>query len=515
MHEAATDDAITNEGEDRMKKKLSVYPVRCKALNEIFDEADSPQDVLIVPIDVAKSDHVGRICDGAGNYVYPKAFSVKNINKGIAQLDDWIRKGMKRADVPRRRVIVALEDPPQYAINFANRLSELGVLVVRVSARQASGKRKNRRTSSDVTALDGICRMVMDREAYELGPESGAFAEMRHAALSRRRLVSTETAVKNMTHRSLEMLFPGFSKIPGLQTFGEPALALMKDGLYAEKIDRMRLGTLTDKLKRRGERNPEAVAEALKAAAADAPVCRGLIEQQSRTLRQHVETLQNVRKSLELQTIELGAALAKTDGVYFTTIPGIGIPLAGQIVAELGMLGLYGHADNAASYAGIVTRIYQTGGPSSAPKYGHLPMDRNERLKDYVMQAAWHVGTTPLPHASELGVDAVHDLMDYYARKEAAGEASRLATAKKLLAVGVSMARAKAPYQPRRLFERRAGDALFALRYVEGMRLALRRKWMTVGIKPEENTDELGRLYRTLCELSETYAAGRQTILED
>jgi transposase len=496
----------------KVKKNLSVYPQRCKALEELFERAESPLRILIVPLDTAKRTHVARICDGAGGYVYKQPFSVNNTLKGLEFVEARIDKARKKTGVPKDLVVVAMEDPPHYVSNFAYRLADLGYLVVRVNARDASRKRKSARGSSDVTALDGICRMVMDRQAYELGPECNAFAKLKTAARERRRLVRSETAMKNTIHRSVEIVFPGFDKVEGLTMFGAPALMLMRDNFHAGQMARQKVSNLTKKLKRYGERKPETVALAIIAAAKNTVVSK-IPQEQVLILKAKVDILQGLQVCIRLQTTVMGRALAETDGIYFTTIPGIGVVLAGQIVAELGMRGLYGDPMLTASYAGIIPGHIQTGGPESPAKIGHLPMDRNSVLKDYLEQAAHHVGKTPMPGVQPFDCHHEHDLMIYFREKEARGEKSLLGTSRKLLRIMRGLARDKAPYQPRNWFATHSELPDFTAIYMENMLTAVERKWKTVGLTMKDD-NEIGRFYRSFRKLADDYRSGCNTTLE-
>jgi len=276
----------------------------------------------------------------------------------------------------------------------------------------------------------------------------------------------------------------------------------------------MRQPTLAAKLKQHGERNPDAVAFAIIAAAKSATRCRGLCREHTLILKQHADTLMNIETALRLQTTAMGRALAQTDGAYLTTIPGIGVVLAGHIVAEIGMSGLYGSADRTASYAGIIPRDYQTGGPESPVKHGHLPKDCNRALKDCLLQAANHVGTTPLPGPQAAGCHRQHDLMAYYQEKDARGEKSRLGTARKLLRIINAMASRKTAYQPTQWFEAHQNVPGCVPIYLETMLTSLAGKWKTVGLNIEED-NELGNFAKSYRELVEKYRTSRVTTLED
>lgn len=493
---------------------LSIYPKHSQALAQVFAEEPCMKSILIVPIDTAKRIHVARICDGAGNYVSKNPINIANTTAGIDFLRTSISQVCDKRNVKKSHVIVALEDPAAYACNFFYRLEEDGYLVVRVNAREASIRRKNSRTSSDVTDLDGICRMVIDRKAYDLRIESGIFGEMRMVAKERRRLVSSETAMKNCIHRSLELLFPGFSDLSQVDVFGRPALKLMADNFHSARFATMNQTSLAKKLKSYGDPLPDQSALSIIASAQLAPKHMGHHDQLSQVLAAHVQMLETIRVAVAQQTTAMGKLLAQTDGVYFTTIPGIAVALAGHTVAELGVRGLYGYASKSASYSGIIPLTEQSGGPGAPTRSGHLPSSCNRVLKDYIMQAAKHVGTTNLPGRQADGCDNRHDLLDYYANKELRGGRSRLATARKLLRLMSALATHRQVYQPPQWFDRHKDIPDHACCFLDGMLEALKRKWMLVGINPMEDPNELGKMTREFAKLAEEYRAGTVTTLE-
>jgi hypothetical protein len=147
--------------------------------------------------------------------------------------------------------------------------------------------------------------------------------------------------------------------------------------------------------------------------------------------------LRTVRESLAMEENEMARCLVQTPGFYLTTIPGMGVVLTGHIIAEFGPPPLWRAVGNMVSYGGIVPRVKGTGGPSKAPKVGHLPMDANHTLKDYLLQAAHHVATT-----------GEHRLQKHFQRVENHQGRSRLSTAKMLVRIGRQMVLDEMPYLP-------------------------------------------------------------------
>jgi transposase len=96
-----------------------------------------------------------------------------------------------------------------------------------------------------------------------------------------------------------------------------------------------------------------------------------LVRRESQRLACRIEMLASIENSIKIEQQAMAETLVQLPGFYLTTIPGLGIRLAGHILAEWGeyerAAGLVG------SYAGIVPREFQTGGPDSAPVRYSLP----------------------------------------------------------------------------------------------------------------------------------------------
>ena len=83
--------------------KSSIYKNQCHQLRVLFDQAQSPKKVLCVPIDYAKSKHVGLICDGYGN-VLKKPFTINNSQEGIDFLIDQVSATARRRKIPKSQI---------------------------------------------------------------------------------------------------------------------------------------------------------------------------------------------------------------------------------------------------------------------------------------------------------------------------------------------------------------------------------------------------------------------------
>ena len=99
--------------------------------------------------------------------------------------------------------------------------------------------------------------------------------------------------------------------------------------------------------------------------------------------------------------------------------------------------------NNLVSYAGIIPRVKQTGGPEGNTYTGKVAKRCNRLLKNYVVQSGLH-----------LGLHGPDDLMTDYNRREASGQHADFGIARRYLRMGMCLMRTSQVYLPRRLRNR-------------------------------------------------------------
>jgi len=214
----------------------------------------------------------------------------------------------------------------------------------------------------------------------------------------------------------------------------------------------------------------------------------------SHSLAIKVGLMRSIRQGLFAEECEMARGLVQTPGFFLTSVPGLGVVLASGIVSEYGDPACWPSTNEMASYAGIVPREYQSGGPDCAPVKGKLPLDANHHLKDWLLQAAYHVGTTPHPAWRKLDLPGnEHQLYMHYQRVEMREGRSRLSTAKSLLRIARAMTRDQRIYLPSNALNPLAANALSTEPYLEYHRIindSLTQKWKAYdlsGIPDERN----------------------------
>lgn len=450
--------------------KRSIYGQRCQLVADCFERAGGPDKVLIVAMDMAKAEHTAMMLRGTGEYLHEKPLRVYNTPEGCDYLLGKMNGMMHKCHIKRENVLIGGEDPGQYTFNFIHRIGLEGFPFVRVNAAKASTLRNNARASSDTIDVDGIAQAIVQQRGRRLQAFDAVYSPMKSAARARRRLRKDETACKNRIHRSVEILFPGFlsREATGIAPFTEASLSFMTDDFCLVKIKHMRVDTLVKRLRKGHAHKPEEAALKLKALADRVlPPPPAIVDYESASLAAKVRMLRAIRESIDMEETEMARCLVQTPGFFLTSIPGVGVPLAGHIMAEYGPADAWPRVDNMSSYAGIVPRQNQTGGSTKPPKVGHLPLDANRILKDYLLQAAYHVGTT-----------GEHRLQEYYRKAENEERRSRLATAKLFLRIARPMVQTEMIYLPEEILDpETALPAGYVLAYYQRVAGQIAAKW--------------------------------------
>ncbi len=165
---------------------------------------------------------------------------------------------------------------------------------------------------------------------------------------------------------------------------------------------------------------------------------------------------------------ESAKRLATTAGAMLTTIKGTGITLAAGVSSEIGPVEAQPSLRRLTSYAGIVPRVKQSGGPESEAKHGTVGRQCNRILKNYVVQCGTHLG--------QHGPD---DLREDHQRRTANGQHADFGLARRYLRIGMRLMRDNQAYLPEEL--RTHADREELARYYLKIWPDLRKKWQRAG----------------------------------
>lgn len=423
-------------------KKRNIYQNQSQELLALFEEAGDNAKVMCIPIDYAKKDHVVMFCNGHGDIVR-KAFSVDNSPLGVDYLTDQVIRSCKQRGINKNHVFFGGEDVGAYADNFVAALRSREWLVAGVNAHEAKKQRETLQASTDHLDLLGIAKTLLNRRCNCSPAQQGIYLNLRTIVRHRRRLVDMVTEVRNRIYTVVDRLFPGFldEKKSGIGPFSKSSLWLMEDRFSVEQIRRRRQSTLVKVLRQQGTKKAEYAAAKLKQYAGEVlKPSAEYIDTLQLSLTHHVKHMKCLQKSVNQLEKEIAVDLAQTQGVFLTSVRGIGIVLAAGVCAEIGNPYDQKPVNNLVSYGGIIPRVKQTGGSHGTTYSGTVAKRCNRILKDYVVQSASH-----------MGLHGPDDLMMDYKRRDASGQHADFGIARRYLRMAMSLMRTSQIYLPVRL----------------------------------------------------------------
>ena len=417
----------------------TIYQAQSQELRNLFEDAGHPRKVMCVALDYAKATHTALLCNGAGEYLR-KPFPVYNSQEGIDYLVERVRAGCKKHRIQSKHVFFGGEDTPTYAVNFMHALRSRGWLVAFVNAWEAKKQRENMQASSDILDLLGIAKMLLNRRCNTNPAQTGIYLNLRNLVRNRRRLVHMRTETSNRMHTLVDQLFPGFldERKSGIVGFSAGSLWLMEDRFSARQIRRRRSDGLMHGLQRCGTPHPDKAVAKLKTLAEQAlgPASE-YIDTLQISLGQQVALHRCLSDNIEQSEHEMAVLLAQTPGALLTSVRTIATVLASGVVAELGDPHAQNPVNNLCSYAGIIPRTKQTGGPEQDPKTGRVRKRANRILKDYIVQSGSLIGRQGPP-----------DLMADHHRRQSTGQHADFGIARRYLRLGMCLMRTGQIYLP-------------------------------------------------------------------
>jgi len=420
-------------------KNRSIFTRQNQTLINLFRDAKHPDKVLCIPLDYAKQTHMALCCNGAGK-VLKKAFPVKNNPEGMAFLVEAAGKICRKHHIKREHVFFGGEDCGTFSLNFIYGLRESGFTVMGVNAKDAADQRENMQASTDELDLLGIAKLLLNRRGSAAGGELGAERALRVLTRHRKAQVRLKTATSNRIHQIVDQLFPGFldETLSGIPSFSESALYLMSNRFSPPQVAGRQDKALLRQLKAQGLQQAEAALGKLKAYArqvlAHPPELTGLLQS---SLASEINLYRCLGDNIDQIGREIAQQLAKTPGAMLTTVRGIGITLAAGVAAEIGPPESQPSTRRLGSYAGIVPRVKQTGGPEKGAKTGKVSRRCNHILKDYIVQCGNH-----------LGQHGPADLKEDHRRRGAHKQHADFGMARRYLRMGMRLMRNGESYVP-------------------------------------------------------------------
>lgn len=431
----------------------SIFPRSCPAIENVFQEAGRPEKVLLVPLDYALRIHTALACNGDGG-VLRAAFEVHNNPQGVDFLLETADCLCRRHGILREHVVFGGEDGSAISFNFSHALAARGRLIVGLNAQDAKAERGKLPASTDKIDLHGIAGLLQRRQGRLIQADHSSAAILRRLTRHRNSLVGAHTASAHRIHHLVRQLVPGFldSKVSGLAPFTEASLWLMSERFSPAQIRARQLPALVAKFEEFNVEKPEETARQLKHLAASVlPPPPSLCESLQFCLSREIEVYRGFEESIARSTRDIAIHLAGTDGATLTTMPGIAIPSAAGLYAELGDSARQRGLAQLSSYGGLVGRLKQSGGPDKEAR----PVGRSRRANTTLKNLLFLLGRQIDQHGHpELKAD--------YARRVDAGQDVRFTMPRRMLRIVMHMIRAADVFVPPSLRDDPTPEALRA-----------------------------------------------------
>lgn len=299
-------------------------------------------------------------------------------------------------------------------------------------ARQGTTGGENKSDPRDARTIADQVRTRTDLRPIEAATELDL--EIRLLVGRRRDLVDAQTQRLSRLHDLLVSIFPGLERALDLTTKGPPHLLTR----YVTPAELRAAGTkrLVRHLKATGGLpKVDVLAERVLAAAAEQTIAVPAERMTARLIRElAVEALASRARLIELDH-ELEALLARhPDAALIRSLPGMGVVLTAELIAEAGNLSRFRSADALASAASIAPVLRQSG----KTRFLRRPAGGNKTLKRVFYQSAF----CSLVH---------NDSRAFYARKRREGKRHHqavIALARRRVNVLWAVLHSRTPFQP-------------------------------------------------------------------
>lgn len=405
----------------------SIFQRSNPAIEKLFAHAGKPEKVMCIPIDYAKRQHTALVCNGVGMQLRG-SFNIHNTTDGVDFLDGIVKGLCRKHSIRREHVFFGGEDCTAFCYNFIYALLEKKYLGIGINAYEGAEARQNQLASTDKLDLLGIASVLINKKrGRTLSTDYGQARLMRELTHQRDSLVKAHTASSYRIHHWVDQLMPGFldPKQSGVEPFSEASLWLMSQHFSPRQLLARKSNILVEKLHLFMVRNTEEkVAHLKQLARSTLPPPPALCETLQDNLAREVALYQHLHGTLHALDQQIARRLAATPGAMITTVPGIGITLASGLYAEIGDPSRQRNMDSLAAYAGIVSRLKQTGGPDSPAR----SLGRSRRaciqLKRRVIDIALSI--------SQYGPD---ELRSDYHRRVAARQDARYTMGRRMLRI--------------------------------------------------------------------------------
>jgi len=389
--------------------------------------------MFYIGIDIAKKNHEASIIDSSGKSL-SKSISFPNSTKGIEKFNNFIAE----FGVTTNNCIIGMEATGHYWISLFSYIVDLGFTCYVINPIQSDAFRKMyvRQTKND--SVDSfIIAQIMRFGEFSISnfSDENTFA-LRNLTRYRFALVDECSDWKRKLVAILDQVFPEYSSLFS-NIYGVASKELLSKYPLPEdmlSIPAEKLGNLLYECSK--GRLGINKAEEIQSRARESFGIKFAKRSFSFQIKQIISQISFLEEQLKEIEIEISCLLEDICPVI-TTITGIGSVLGASIVSEIGNISRFERANQLVAYAGLDTRIKQSG------DFSATNTKLSKRGSPYLRRSIWLAATVAAFKDPALSI--------YYQGLRARGKAHGTAigaVARKLTNIIFAVLRDQKPYTP-------------------------------------------------------------------
>lgn len=389
--------------------------------------------MFYIGIDIAKKNHEASIIDSSGKSL-SKSISFPNSTKGIEKFNNFIAE----FGVTTNNCIIGMEATGHYWISLFSYIVDLGFTCYVINPIQSDAFRKMyvRQTKND--SVDSfIIAQIMRFGEFSISnfSDENTFA-LRNLTRYRFALVDECSDWKRKLIAILDQVFPEYSSLFS-NIYGVASKELLSKYPLPEdmlSIPAEKLGNLLYECSK--GRLGINKAEEIQSRARESFGIKFAKRSFSFQIKQIISQISFLEEQLKEIEIEISCLLEDICPVI-TTITGIGSVLGASIVSEIGNITRFERANQLVAYAGLDTRIKQSG------DFSATNTKLSKRGSPYLRRSIWLAATVAAFNDPALSI--------YYQGLRARGKAHGTAigaVARKLTNIIFAVLRDQKPYTP-------------------------------------------------------------------
>jgi len=319
--------------------------------------------MLTIGIDIGKSFHVAAIQNNEGRFVL-SSLKFPNTKEGFESLLHKLTEVV--GNDPRADCRIALEATGHYWMNLYVFLREQGyanLIVLNPLQSKALRNLTIRGTKTDTVDAQVIARVVqLDAHGVQHPLHEHIYA-LRQLARLRVELTQQMADEKRKVIRLLDLVFPEFQAIFS-DVFGATARVFLECYPTPEAmaaLSRKRIETIIERCAR-GKLDPNTTMDRIKDAARDSIGIRFAQDALVLEMQLHLKQIAFLEEQIREAKNAMKPYAEKLPSFQLlTTIPGISFNLAATILGEIGDINRFSKADAVVAYAGMDTKVVQSG----------------------------------------------------------------------------------------------------------------------------------------------------------